>query len=417
MRSLLLAALLLPLPALAEDKPLTLAEAYKLSLSRSEQLAIAGAGFEEAAAKADEIFARVMPHISVNATETFQHVPPGQSGLFLQKNREQGWVSAHQPLFSGFREFLAFRSAKRTGAAAELGLDRAKHLLYRDVARAYLDLLSAQEAIRIRGSLVDITKDRVGDLKEFRKVGRARASELLAAESQLAANLAELEQAKAAEQVAQFALAFLTGLEERVSPAPVEGPAAAPALDAALSAARARPDVRARAAEKEAADLAVGVANRARWPVISADANWYFKRPPSFTQDVKWDATLTGTLALWDGGEIRSQAKQQKARLKSADAALSAAVRTAELETKSAHQDLASSAAVVASLESAEKLAADNAKAQSADYKLGQVTNLEVLGALNTLQQLRLRLSAARLDSYWSRVRLEVAAGVPGGSL
>ena len=72
---------------------------------------------------------------------------------------------------------------------------------------------------------------------------------------------------------------------------------------------------------------------------------------------------------------------------------------------------------VVAALDNAERLASENAKAQSEDYRLGQVTNLDVLGSLNILQQTRLQQNAARLDAYWSRVRLEVAAGVPGGSL
>jgi outer membrane protein TolC len=91
--------------------------------------------------------------------------------------------------------------------------------------------------------------------------------------------------------------------------------------------------------------------------------------------------------------------------------------RLAELEARSAHQKLLSSVAVVAALDNAARLAEDNAKAQSDDYRLGQVTNLEVLGSLNTLQQTRLQQNAARIDAYWSRVQLEVAAGVPGGSL
>ncbi|UPT76110.1 MAG: TolC family protein [Elusimicrobiota bacterium] len=184
-----------------------------------------------------------------------------------------------------------------------------------------------------------------------------------------------------------------------------------------MSRARGRADVESARAEKNAAEDSIKVVTRRRWPSISADANYYLKRPPSFTQDVKWDATITGSLPLWAGGEISAQSRQAKARAKAQDAALSQAVRTAELETRSAYQDLTASYSVVAALDAAEKLAEQNAKAQSDDYRLGQVTNLDVLGGLNVLQQTRLALNAARVDSYWSRVRLEVAAGVPGGSL
>lgn len=419
MTLLLAALLLLPLSAAAQaDRPIALPEAYRLALARSEEIAISGATYEETLAKADEIFSHVLPRLTLMGSETLQDVPRGASGLFLQRHREQGWVNLHQPLFTGLREFLAYRASKDLGRAAELSLERARQLLYRDVARAYLDLLGAQDDIRIRDALVSITQNRVTDLKEFRKVGRARPSELLAAESQLASNLAQLETSRAAEQVAQFKLAFLTGLDERLTPAPVPAEAAAiPALDAALAKARVRADVEARREESSAAERNVKVASRARWPVIGLDANYYFQRPPSFTSEVKWDATITGSLPLYGGGEIGSQTRQQEARRKARRAALDEGVRLAELEARSAHQRLRSSVAVTAALDKAERLAEENARAQSADYRLGQVTNLEVLGSLNSLQQTRLQQNAARIDAYWSRVQLEVAAGVPGGSL
>lgn len=422
---LFVAVLILPLSAAAQSastepvagRPIDLTEAYKLSLLRSEQIVISGENYQETMAKADEIFSHVMPHISVMGTETFQDVPPGPANQFIQRNREQGWFALHQPLFSGLREFLAFRAAKDLGRSAELQLERAKQLLYRDVARAYLDLLSAQDDIRIRGALVSITQKRVDDLKEFLKVGRARASEMLAAESQLAQNLAQLESSRATEQVAQFKLAFLTGIDERLAPKPVPDAAPIPPLESALAKARVRADVESRREDAAAAELSIKVASRQRWPTIALDANYYFKRPPSFTSEVKWDATITGSLPLYSGGEIGAQKRQQEARMRARRAALSEGTRMAELETRSTHQELTSSFVVVSALDKAEGLAEANAKAQAADYRLGQVTNLEVLASLNTLQQTRLQQSAARVNAYWSRVRLEVAAGVPGGSL
>lgn len=421
MRVLLLSLAFLPLPssgqAPASARELDMPEAYRLALARSEEIAISGESHEEALARVEEIRSRVLPRVALMGSETFQHVPKGVSNQFLQPNREQGWVTAHQPLFSGFREFLALRAAKDLGRAAQLQLERAKQLLYQDVARAYLDLLAAQDEIRIRSALVAITEDRVKDLKEFRRVGRARASELLAAESQVAQNAAQLEESRAAEQVAQFRLGFLVGLEERLAPKPVPAPSPVPELSSVLARARARADVESRRAEASSAELSLKVASRQRWPAIALDANYYFQRPPSFTSQVKWDAVITGSLPLYSGREIGSQSRQQEARLRARRQAASAAARAAELEAKAAHQELLSSVSVVGALDNAAALAEQNAKAQAEDYRLGQVTNLDVLGSLNTLQQTRLQQNAARLDAYWSRVRLEVAAGAPGARL
>jgi outer membrane protein len=422
---LLIAVLLIPLRAASQavstapapGRPLGLAEAYKLALARSELIAISGENYEVTIARADELWSHVKPQISLMGKEFVQDVPKGTGSQFILPNNETGWVTAHQPLFSGMREYLAYRAAKDLGVSAQLQLERAKQLLYQDVARAYLDLLTAQEDIRIRGALVDITSNRVKELKEFRKIGRSRPSESLAAESQVAQNLAQLETSRAAEQVAQFHLGFLTGLEERMVPETTPAPAPVPDLAAVVDKSRVRADVAARRSDAEAAELSVKVTSRQRWPTITLDANYYFQRPTTLISGGKWDATILGSLPLYGGGQIGTQTRQSKANMRASRQALSAAERTAALEARSAHQDLLSSAAVVAALDNAERLAAENAKAQSEDYRLGQVTNLDVLGSLNILQQTRLAQNAARIDAYWSRVRLEVAAGVPGGSL
>lgn len=419
MTAFLLSALLLvvrPAAATASSgRRIDLPEAYRLALARSEQVAQSGETYRELLAKADELWSNFLPRVSLMGSETLQQVPRGVSNLFLQGNREQGWIAAHQPLFSGLREFLAFRASKDLGLSAQLQLERARHILYQDVVRAYLDLLSAQNEISIRRTIVDNTSDRVRELREFRRLGRARAGELLAAESQLAQNLAAVEASRAWEAIAQFKLGFLTGLDERLSPSPVAAAKAAPELAEVLARARRRPDVAARRTDLEAAELSVKIVSRRRWPSVGLDANYYFQRPPGFTSEVRWDATLTGAFPLYAGGEIGAQVRQQEARRNSKRLALSEAERAAELEAQSAHRDLLSSAAVVAALEKAAELAEANAKAQAEDYRLGQVTNLEVLGSLNALEQSRLQLDAARLDACWVRARLEVAAGAPGG--
>lgn len=416
MKAILLAALLSPLPASAA-RPLTLDEAYKLSLARSEELVQRGADHDILVAQAQEILSRAKPSVSLRGTESIQDIPAGASGLFLQRYREQAWVAVNQPLFSGFREFLAFRSAKESGEAGALRLQRAKHLLYRDVADAYLTLLGGQDEIRIRASVLDNTAQRMKDLRARLEVGRSRKSELLAAEAQHDQAVAEVEQSRAAERRAQFELRFLTGLEEDIEPAPLGDAPPPPALEAALARSRARADVEARRLDASAAERNVKVVSRQRWPTLALDGNYYLKRPPSFTDKVKWDLVISGTLPLYGGGETTAQVRQQEARTRAARAAHEQAVRTAELEARVAHEDLTASAGVVSALDKAAAAAEANARAQAEDYRLGQVTNLDVLGSLNTLQQARLTASRARLDAWRARARLEVAAGLPGGTL
>lgn len=397
-------------------RAIALDECYALALRRSEELAQRGEAVAELEARVAELWSALRPRVSLVGTETVQDTPRNVSGIsttFTQRHREQAQVAVRQPLFSGLREFLAARAAKVQTRSAELALERARHLLYEDAARAYLDLLGARREIAIRQALVAITDERIEELNGRRKLGRSRPSELLAAESQRAQIEAGLAAARGAERVTQAKLRFLTGLEQDLEPRAVALPQEAP-VEPFLAAAARRPDVEAARADRAALGYAVDMVRRKRWPTLNLDGNYYLRRPPGFQDRVKWDAVASLELPLYSGGSISAQVRQAEAARRSADQALSLAVRKAELEARTSHRDLRSALAVARALENAERLAQANAKAQAEDYRLGLVTNLEVLESHNALQETRLRLDSARLEAYWSRVRLGVAAGTPG---
>jgi outer membrane protein len=410
--------ILLGLPAAAAPRPLTLAESFTLALRRSEELAQSGEAVAELEAQTAELRARIGPQFSLVATETLQDVPPNSSGVssqFTQRNREQAQVAVHQPLFTGLREFLALRALRARGQAAEFSLRRARQRLYGDVAQAYVEVLSVREETAVRRALAEITDDRIKELRSREKLGRSRKSEVLAAEAQRARITAQLETARGRQRQAQLALRFLTGLQEDLAPAPLPGAVVEP-LPLWLEAAARRPDVEAARLESRAAALGVDMARRLRWPALSLDGNYYLKRPPGFTDRVKWDAALRAELPLYSGGGVSAQVDGASAARRAAEQGLALALRRAVLETESAH-DLAESAVSIASaLEKATELAEANAKAQAEDYRLGLVTNLDVLGSLNALLESRLSLAEAGLNAALARSRLAVAAGLVEGA-
>lgn len=408
--------LLGPAPARAA-RPITLPESYALALRRSEELAQRGETVVELEARAEELKAKIRPQASLAATETLQDVPPERSGVssqFTQSHREQAQVTLSQPLFSGLREFLALRAMRARGRAAELALERARHLLFGDLAQAYVEVLSAQEEASVRRVLAEITDDRIKELESRRRLGRSRKSEVLAAEARRAQIAADLETVSGRRRQTQLSLRFLTGLEEDLEPR-LLSPADLGALEPWLEAARRRPDVEAARLESLAAALGEGVERRARWPVLSLDGNYYLKRPPGFTDRVKWDAVFRAELPLYSGGSLSARIAAAAAVKSSSERALELALRRACLETESAYSAAESAVSIAAALEKAAELAQANAQAQAEDYRLGLVTNLDVLGSLNALQESRLKLSEARLTAALARLRLLVAAGAVEG--
>jgi outer membrane protein len=394
-------------------RAIALAEAYRLALARSEELSQRRHAVEELEQRVRELWSNVKPRLALTGTQTWQDTPGetgGASSSFTQTSRPQAAVTLHQPLFAGMREFLALKATRAQDESAQLQLKRAQELLYEDVTAAYVSLLSLHLEMRSRQSLIDLTEDRVKELRSRERIGRTRESEVLAAQSQQAQALSDLEAARGQERTAQAILRFLTGLEEDLFPSDLPAPGQellAPFLDRA----RRRADVSARLKDVEASRSAVDVQSRQRWPSVNFDANYYLKRPTGFSEHIRWDAILSASLPLYYGGAISAQTGQAAARLGAAEDALSLVMRAAERDVRQTHAALDSSLSVVAALERALTLADANAKAQTADYRLGLVTNLDVLSALNTALETRLRRDRAKLQAALARVQLEVAAG------
>lgn len=414
--------LLAALPAAAAStgtaggRPLTLWEAYAAAKVQSEILAASEAGVAEAGQRVRELWGTVQPAVAVQGSEFLQDSATGGSGVqstLNRRDRPEAKFTLSQPLFSGFREYLALKAARsrRDGFAADL--ERAASLLYKDVARAFFDLLAVRRELETRRATVLLTAERVKDLEGRAKLGRSRASEVLQAKVLQAEAESQLPDAAGRERTAQEALGFLTGLPGPFEPVDAQAPEAPP-LDDLLRRARARADVRARREELATALFLERSARRERWPSASLGGNYYLKRV-GFQEDIKWDVTFLASLPLFSGGAWTARVAQAGSRVRAAELRLKGAERLAESELRRAHARLESELESGRALAAAAELAEKNAKAQAEDYKLGVVTNLDVLGALTSLQDVRLDLERSRLEAAFLRAELEAAAGGPAG--
>lgn len=397
-----------PLPA---ARPITLDEAYRLALKRSEQIAESREAVEQALARVDELRSSALPRVSLTGSETLQENPHSGTSAVDKSSLSQAQIVATQPLFSGFREFLAFKAGKKRAESASLDVRRAESLLYQDVVQAYLNLLQFENEIAVRRQIITATEERIKQLERWVKIGRSRDSELLAARSQLAQAEAQVEIARGRERVAQEALLFLTGLDEEALLAQDVPEPGLDAIEPFLEGARRRSDVQARERDFESARLTTKVFSRQRWPTIGVTGDYYLKRSGGFSANTHYDAVFAASLPLFYGGQITAQVRQARARERSAEQALSFARRGAERDVRSAFRNLEGTLAAAKALDKAARLADENVKAQAEDYKIGRVTNLEVLDSLNALQATRLTLEQTRLQAVLARAQLEVAAG------
>ncbi|MCX5790663.1 MAG: TolC family protein [Elusimicrobia bacterium] len=404
--SAMLALLPCALPAqefsTATMRPITLNEAYTLALAKSEQLALQAEGIKQLEAAEQLINAAFRPSFDANASQYKQ-----QNSASATK----GYFSGSYALFSGMRDYISQKAAAAKTGAAKLDLGRARQQLYLNVAQAYLNLHASQRQIFIRREQLEVTKKRIAELQSRVDIGRSRKSEVVAAQTQLAQDKASCLNAQATERLAQQALLFLTGLDtdlvpDQVTPHPAAG------LEDYLKAALLRPDLAARRKALEASGFLLDIQQRNLWPTVTVAADYYVVRRPMPAPANRWDGTLAVNIPLYNGGAAQAQRQSAYSAKRSAELAVQLAQRQALTEVRSAYEDYKYSSLQTASLMEARVLAEDNARYQAEDYKLGLVTNLDVLSALNTVQQVRLTLALARVQENLSQLQLEIAAGL-----
>ena len=386
----------------ATMRPISLGEAYALALAKSEQLALRGEGLKQLEAAEQFLNAAFRPTLDLNASQSKQ-----QNSVASAK----GYISGSYSLFSGMRDYIALKAAGARTKAAELDLARARQQLYLGVVQAYLNLLSAQREVLIRREQLDVTAKRITELEARVEIGRSRKSEAVAMKTQLAQDKASYLNSEAGERLAQQTLMFLTGLDSDLLPSgvPVRREAA---LETYLKAALSRPDLAAARKDLEASGYLLDLQDRNLWPSVTVSADYYVLRDPMPAPVNRWDAALALKVPLYNGGAAQAQRQAAYSARRSAALTLQQAERQASTEVRSAFEEFKYSALQAASLEDALVLASDNENFQEEDYMLGLVTNLDVLNALNTVQQTRLALSQAHIREIFTLLKLETAAGL-----
>lgn len=266
---------------------------------------------------------------------------------------------------------------------------RAQHALFVDVADAFYLLIEQRQDLAALETTRKTLEARIGELQERERIGRSRASELASAEVQLRRVEAEMESVRSQETTAAHLLEFLTGL-------PAIGELADPAQSLLALApegeyaakADGRPDVRAAAEAWHVAQKEVLVAQAGFWPTVDAEGNYYVERAGA-AADVTWDATLTVDVPIFEGGRNLGAVREARAGAREAKLTFELAQREAVLDIRDTYAKLQAELTRRAALQRAVEAAEENYRLQAEDYRRSLVNNLDVLQALETLQDSR----------------------------
>jgi outer membrane protein len=406
--------------AVAERKSMTVADAYRISLARSERIARAAEGYLQSLAVQDQAFAAVLPTVGVQAIQFYQDPVPSSftSGVVTTSpNRRQVAVTLAQPIFHGLREWAARRQAEANVEGARSAFDTERRLLFQVVAQAFFTTVFFERQQKILEDALKNSRDRLREMQARQTQGIARRTEVLLIETQVASDEAQHNRGRQALDLSRNQMAFLLGralevpLVDDVAEPPVPEEIS-PLLQRALAE---RSDLKERHAALRAAEEQISVVTGEWYPTLDFNGNYYAYRAnySAFQKEVNWDALFTLTWNLFQGGDLRARTVLAESQARSARLSRDELVRQIETDVRGAHLTWRSDRELIVTLETRERTSRENYTQVVTEYRQGiaGVSNLEVLVAQNQYLSAQLELERSRLQSKLDWFQLENAQG------
>jgi outer membrane protein len=393
----------------AAAETLTLDEYFAQALVRSEVVATQGELILQAEERYRQAKSTLRP--SVDGVASYTWLDSGARDTTANPTRQpHARLTATQPLFRGFREFASMRQTQALMGAQSEDYRQARTQLFKDVAQNFYDVLAFEQDLGNLDEQIRQNIEREKELQDRVRIGRSRSGERLTVQSTISTLRAQVEQLRAQLAAAREAFAFLSGLPADTLLRDTEAlPARLDPLDTYLARLELRPDVKAAQQRLVAAQENISVARGARQPSLDLNANRYLERKGSL-EDVDWDVQLALTIPLYAGGSRQSQVREAVSLSTQAELGASQVRRQAEQEIRSVYQSVVFDRSQLEALEKATEAARKNYEVQRRDYRLGLVTNLDVLQALTDFQGNQRALDRARYTAKLNYLRLEAAA-------
>lgn len=384
---------------------LALDDVYKQALEKAESLRISESELRVSEVQTDKARSDFFPSLSLNSSYLRQNkILPSVNEYDQQVTK----LNFSQSLYAGGKDSSMVNAAKANVKSLFYKLEESKNSFYIQVAQVFYAQLSAEREVENTKKSIELTKKRLEELDRRKKIGKSRNIELLAAQSQLSILEAHLLASLGELQVAKNNFYLLTGLDSKIS---LKEDASLPQenrdLKTLLSSLEQRPDLLALNSHLRSTEELVGAARSEFLPNLDVSANYYLSRTNSSSNAPDWDASLTLTIPLFSKGLTSAEVKEAQERRMQAELLLNQKRRNAETEIKSAYHNFMSFLEQVKALEKAVVATEQNYKQQERDYRFSLATNLDVIQALNTLDETKRSLDKTRYQALYAAAILK----------
>jgi NodT family efflux transporter outer membrane factor (OMF) lipoprotein len=395
-----------------------LQQAVEAALAGSPTLVVANATLAQAQEQVIVARAALLPHL--NALAGAQHVSSSNQPLQLATNEYTLGLSASYALdiFGGAR-----RGVEQQRALAELQryqLAAAYLTLTGNVVNQALTIASTRLQISTTEELIASDRKNLALTQREFEVGTAAKSDVLTADSQLAADLTQLPSLRQQLSAAHDALAVLTGhtpalwqthdFDVTEFAVPAQIPVSLPS-----QLVRQRPDVLAAQAQLHAASAAIGVAEAQEFPSLTLSGSLTRSAlvPGALFHDFDTLRDAAGSLSapLFAGGALRAQTRAARDAFRAQDATYQSVVIEALGQVTDDLWALQHDADRLVVYQHSVDIAQQALQLQQQSYKVGKTNVLQLIDAQRTYAQARLGLATAQVEQLRDTAGLLVALG------
>ena len=394
-------------PAPASQDVLTLQQAFKKALKRSESVQMTAEDMALAESRFYRAFDYFLPSVRFKMTRFQQDIDDDASSSsgfdFGRQRTPQKRFVFTQPLFSGFKELAAIQGTGADRKEQAFKWKRAKETLFTDVMESYYTVLNSQKDVESLHEVHQLMSKRMEEMGERVKLGRSRESEQKTSLTNIKLIEVDILDAEKNVNAAQNLLAFYVGEDVRRYQLKEDNGESAQ-LSADLAAASTRSDVTQYEQAYVVTQKVEMAANSHFFPKISLDGNYYTQRV-GFQNGNDWDVTLTFDVPVFEFGQTVGDVKEAASNRQRARLAWEEKKRMAMLEARDAYEDYTTALKEEKALSEAHQAAHENYELLQQEYSTNLVPNLDVLDALRSYQDALRRYDAARYaskKSYWN---------------
>ena len=402
----------------------SLDEAWELALDSSHRLESARQGALAARSQISAAEGARLPSLNVSASTTALNSTPaiqanfGQAQAafeFMEGSFYQYQTTASIPIFTGGKVTGAIKAAKADYESARAQSELTKQELKIDVANTYIQVLRAQQNLRVARRTVRSLGLHLLDADNLHQNGFASKTDLLSAKAAHAAARQEKIRASNALKVA-------VASHNRITGRPVDEPLKLDELDLqdittadydelVLSALRGRPEMDVLGHKESALRRRAKAVNGDKLPQIGANAGYNYLENRNLVDEGFWSVGVSLNWKLFDGQRTNNTRNSIIREAESTYEQRRELATLIELQVRQAYLALSETRQRIDVAQEGLNAAAENLRMVRDRYSEGLINNTEVLDAETLLTKADSNLANAKYDAVLADLMLKRAMG------